>query len=244
MSNIIISSEQKQYALQIQSTMMSIVKNQVKLGEQLVNAKKRLPHGHFTPMLESIGLAYRTANDYMALSKLKIISNVPNLECLANFNNSQIKKLDKMDFIEAEVIIKAGEFTKTESKVVRNKLEKQQDEEENKEIDADLSQYTEIELVYMLTKERQHAESLQIEIAKVDMEKEWMAARIAELEAELAPLRPQEPLTADEIETLKKIGSLQAIGDMIGINKGTISRVFNGKSGHDALYALRELMSK
>ncbi len=105
-----LDGEQQQYANKIKNSMVSLAKNRLALGEALVNAKKYLTHGRFTPMLKTIGMNERTARDYMSLASLTIAQNGEILPLLENFNNSELKRLDKMSGAEAQEIIENGKF--------------------------------------------------------------------------------------------------------------------------------------
>ena len=107
---------QERYSVDVKQLMVSLVKNKIALGQKLLDAKQNLEHGQFLPMLDSLGMAQSTAKDYMALPKMKIVNNAEiSAICLDNFNNSQLKKLDKMPEAEAVLIIKSGKFPKVEA---------------------------------------------------------------------------------------------------------------------------------
>ena len=110
--NEVLTTEQTQYANQIRNTMTVIAKNHILLGQQLINAKKHLKHGEFIPMLESIGMSKRTAQEYMSISRLEIVSRSADFALLENFKPHELKKLDKMDKEEAQEIIESGVFPK------------------------------------------------------------------------------------------------------------------------------------
>lgn len=53
-------------------------------GQHLIEAKAALEHGEWIPMLESVGIAYKTASKFMRLARHPVIGNVSSTRLLPN----------------------------------------------------------------------------------------------------------------------------------------------------------------
>jgi len=216
-NQITLNSQQGIYAGQIKDMMITIAKNKLALGQKLVDAKKYLDHGEFLPMLESIGMASSTANDYIQLSKLAI-TNMSEISAISldNFNNSQLKKLDnlyKEDKTRTLEIIKSGTFPKVEKKTTPNTGVKEEDVIEGEYEDS--------------TPTPSETTSTQDELKDglIDI----LYEEIAELKAEVARLKARyEPSQVDRIsqedvdKAITLAGSKKALAEVIGVSADSI----------------------
>ena len=225
-----ITVKQKEHATKIQATMVVIAKNHIQLGQQLNDAKNELGHGEFIPMIESIGLNIHKANEYMRLSSLQIVE-ISTLS-LASFNNSQLKKLEKMPKEEAMTIIENGVFPKQPKH--EDVIDAEIDEEENTD-----------ELVALKTEN----DSLKHELDALNDANDFLQKKLDEALAEIAELKmkvvkPVEPavssfsgstevptptgLTDEEFFWLIKFSKAKA-KEVIGISGMALSDLRTGK---------------
>ncbi len=238
--NDIIPSTDKQahHAKKIKQTMITIAKNHLALGQQLIAAKEDLEHGQFIPMYLSIGLPEREAQRHMALAKLRIV-NTTNLSLLS-FNDTQLKKLDKMPEEEAKAIIKDGVFPKPtpQPKV------KKEDVIIDAEVVDDDTDYKALSQEYytMFKKEHDLNQVMILEIEDLNKENHKLKGEVARLKADAS--QDKVVLSSDELEAFKKYGSIIKRAKLVGLSKAKIQRLYDGDYTSDTALKVKEFLEE